>query len=228
MRDRMGATLLRTSFTGRRACGDAAIVFLVLKKLNSWLKQNLATPQVVKKEPPISFAGKEECEVHHSSVLLPFISVVEVDDAAPFAGELFLQKFNHPIPDYPRHFIALYESGPALRTAVAYVHYLPFENTYLCGGMCVDTAAYRRMPRDHVRGIREVGSLAEYILRNTFNMLGPCAAIFGSVGDATARNVDLRAGFVDTGEPHLMVVWRDVTESEKPALLAKVAALGSF
>lgn len=92
----------------------------------------------------------------------------------------------------------------------------------------MDTAGYRRMPRDHVRRIRQVGSLAEYILRNTFNMIGPCAAIFGSVGDATARNVDLRVGFVDTGEPHLMVVWRDVIESEKPALLAKVVALGSF
>ena len=181
-----------------------------------------------KKKQPVSFAESVNCDAHDSSVLLPFINVVEVEDAAPFAGELFLQKFNHPIPDYPRHFIALYESSSAVSTTVAYVHYLPFENTYLCGGMCVDTAAYRRMPREHVRQIRRVGSLAEYILRNTFNMIGPCAAIFGSVGDATARNVDLRAGFVDTGEPHLMVVWRDVTESEKSALLAKVVALGSF
>ena len=94
--------------------------------------------------------------------------------------------------------------------------------------MCVDNAVYRQMPREHVRQIRQVGSLAEYILRNTFDMIGPCAAIFGSVGDAIARNVDLRAGFVDTGKPHLMVVWRDVKESEKPALLAKVVALGSF
>ena len=177
---------------------------------------------------PASFAESDKRDAHNASVLLSFISVVEVEDATPFAGELFLQKFNHPIPDYPRHFIALYKSSPAVSTTVAYVHYLPFENTYLCGGMCVDTAAYRRMPREHVRQIRQIGSLAQYILRNTFNMIGPCAAIFGSVGDATARNVDLRAGFVDTGEPHLMVVWRDVAESEKSALLAKVVALGSF
>ena len=200
----------------------------MLRKLNSWLKQNLETRRLGKKKQSASFAESNRSAAHEASVVLPFIRVVEVEDAAPFAGELFLRKFNHSIPEYPRHFIALYKSNPATSTTVAYVHYLPFENTYLCGGMCVDNAVYRQMPREHVRQIRQVGSLAEYILRNTFDMIGPCAAIFGSVGDAMARNVDLRAGFVDTGKPHLMVVWRDVKESEKPALLAKVVALGSF
>ncbi len=197
----------------------------MMKKLNSWLSQNLATPPVGEDTLPVPLA---ESETKNSHTCLPFIRVVEVDDAAPFAGKLFLQKFKHHIPDYPRHFIAFYEPSPDLRTTVGYVHFSPFENVFLGGGMCVDTAAYRRMSPEQMRNIREVGSLAEYMLRNTFDLLGPCAAIFGSVGDATARVVDLRAGFVDTGVPHLMVVWRDVTESEKPAVLAKVAALGSF
>lgn len=167
-------------------------------------------------------------ETQNAAPCLPFISIVEVDDATPLAGKLFLQKFKHSIPDYPRHFIAFYEPSPGLKTTVGYVHFSPFENVFLGGGMCVDTAAYRRMSPEQVRRIREVGSLAEYMLRNTLDMLGPCAAIFGSVGDATARVVDLRAGFVDTGEPHLMVVWRDAAESEKAAILTKVAALGSF
>ena len=197
----------------------------MIKKLNSWLKQNLPALPIVKAKPPVPLT---HVEAQNSLACLPFIRIVEVDDAAPFAGKLFLQKFKHPIPDYPRHFIAFYESSPEHRTTVGYVHFSPFENVFLGGGMCIDTAAYRRMSPEQMREIREVGSLAEYMLCNTLNMLGPCAAIFGSVGDATARVVDLRAGFVDTGEPHLMVVWRDVAESEKAAILTKVAALGSF
>ena len=175
--------------------------------------------------PPSSLVASE---AHEPLACLPFIQIEEVDDAAPFAGSLFQKKFGHPIPDYPRHFIAFYDSDPGPRTTIGYVHFSPFENVFLGGGMCIDTTAYRRMPPDHMRRIREVGSLAEYMLRTTLNMLGPCAAIFGSVGDATARIVDLRAGFVDTGEPHLMVVWRDATESEKGAILSKVVALGTF
>lgn len=73
-----------------------------------------------------------------------------------------------------------------------------------------------------------VGGLAEYILRNNFDMIGPCTAIFGTVGYATTRNVELRAGYVDTGGPHLMVLRRDAIDSEKSALSAKVVAPGPF
>jgi hypothetical protein len=159
---------------------------------------------------------------------LPFILIAEVDDAAPLAGELFLRKFRHPIPDYPRHFVAFHVAADGQRSVVAYVHYLPHDNVYLCGGMCVDASLYRRLPAKELSQLRAAGSLAEYLLRKSFDMLGPCAAIFGSVGDATARNVDLRAGFIDTGEPHLMVVWRDAAEADKPALVARVKALGNF
>ena len=164
-------------------------------------------------------------------VVLPFIRIEEVDDAAPYAGRLFLEKFKHPIPDYPRHFVAFYEIPPEPRVAIGYVHYLKQDDVYLCGGMCVDTRAYRRMPPAHMQSLRAAGSLAEYLLRQTFGMVGPCAAIFGSVGDATARVVDLRAGFIDTGLPHLMVVWRDAAgaaDTEKAVIIAKVAALGGF
>lgn len=167
----------------------------------------------------------------HPHEKLPFIHIEEVADATPFAGELFQRKFKHPVPDYPRHFVAFYQAAEGTRSTIGYVHYLPFENVYLCGGMCVDTPMYRKLPKAHMDGIRRAGSLAEYLLRETFEMVGPCAAIFGSVGDATARVVDLRVGFIDTGEPHLMVVWRDARtagETEKQALVRKIAALGDF
>lgn len=159
---------------------------------------------------------------------LPFIHVLEVEDAVALAGELFFKKFGHPVPNYPRHFVAIYAPHAGERATIGYVHCLPFENTFLCGGMCTDVTVYKKMPRAHRDDIRARGSLAEYLLTTTFTMLGDYAAIFGSVGDATARNVDLRAGFIDTGELHLMVVWGKATETEKPALIRKVWALGAF
>jgi len=84
------------------------------------------------------------------------------------------------------------------------------------------------MPREHLEQIRTVGSLAEHLLRESFRQIGPCPAIFGYVGEASARIVDLRAGFVDTGEPLLMVVWRDAREDERAALVKRAAALGPF
>ncbi len=178
--------------------------------------------------PPATGAAPRAKGRSAAHIELPFIHIAEVDDAAPLAGELFLRKFKHPIPDYPRHFIAYHLAADGARSVAAYVHYLPHGNVYLCGGMCVDAGLYRRLSAGELSQLRAAGSLAEYLLRKTFDMVGPCAAIFGSVGDATARNVDLRAGFVDTGEPHLMVVWRDAAEAEKPALIAKVKALGGF
>lgn len=44
--------------------------------------------------------------------LRDFLSVIEVADATESAGPLFLKKFKHPIPDYPRHFIMQYEKSP--------------------------------------------------------------------------------------------------------------------
>ena len=185
-----------------------------------------ATPAPAAAVPEAYFSGPR--------VALPFIQIEEVADAAPYAGALFQKKFGHPIPDYPIHYVAFYQPLNGERKAVAYVHYLAHENTFLCGGMCVDTGVYREMRRDSIDRLElvgEAGGLAEHLLRTTFEMLGPCAAIFGSVGDATARVVDLRAGFVDTGETHVMVVWRDArdaSDAEKTALIKKIAALGTF
>ena len=178
--------------------------------------------------PPATGAAPRAKGRSAAHIELPFIHIAEVDDAAPLAGELFLRKFKHPIPDYPRHFIAFHLAADGARGVAAYVHYLPHDNVYLCGGMCVDAGLYRRLSAGELSQLRAAGSLDAYLLRKTFDMVGPCAAIFGGVGDATARNVDLRAGFVDTGEPHLMVVWRDAAEAEKSALIAKVKALGGF
>jgi len=199
------------------------------KRLKDWLSPTpppaveVATVAPAPPAPPARTKG-----IAAANAALPFITIEEVDDAAPLAGALFQRKFGHPIPDYPRHFVAFHHSPDRPRSVVGYLHYLPHEDVYLCGGMCVDNSAYRRMTTAELSALREAGSLAEFLLRQTFEMVGPCAAIFGSVGDATARNVDLRAGFIDTDEPHLMVVWRDAAVEDQPALVAKVKALGAF
>lgn len=77
-----------------------------------------------------------------SRALNDFLRVIEVADATDTAGALFLKKFTHPIPDYPRHFIMQYEKSPGDVVTIGYVHYLAFEDCWLCGGMCVDGMAH--------------------------------------------------------------------------------------
>jgi len=157
----------------------------------------------------------------------------EVDDGTEVAGDLFRRSFGHEIPAYRRHFVLVYsppseedDTGPKV---VAYVHQNPFEDLYLTGGMCVDAAAYRRMPRWLFEQVRDEGGLATIVTRESFAMLGDSAAAFGHVGEPRARQADLRTGFVDTGVEHLMVYWRkDLPDDEKQRLIEKVAAIGPF
>jgi hypothetical protein len=157
----------------------------------------------------------------------------EVNDARHLAGDLFRRRFGHAIPDYPRHFVLVY-SPPAgaedtVPRVVAYVHQLAFEDLYLCGGMCVDESAYRRMPRTLFRQVRDEGGLATIVTRDSMAMLGESPASFGHVGEPRARAADLRTGFVDTGREHLMVYWRrELAEDERTRCIERVAALGPF
>jgi hypothetical protein len=157
----------------------------------------------------------------------------EVTDARKVAGELFQRSFGHAIPDYPRHFVLVYSPPPGAQgtqpEVVAYVHQLPFEELYLCGGMCVDERSYRRMPRRLFEQVRSEGGLATIVTRDSMALLGESPASFGHVGEPRARAADLRAGFVDTGREHLMAYWRSaLAEDEKARLVERVAAIGPF
>lgn len=175
-------------------------------------------------------AGKEQAPAPKASTrpLAQVLRVIEVADATALAGALFQRKFGHPIPDYPRHFVLRYQRGDGTTETLGYVHYLAFEDAWLCGGMCVDAMAQRRMPGEHLRELRALGGLAEHILRESFAQLGSCSAIFGHVGDPASRIVVLRAGFVDTTAPFLMAVWRDAPMDARESLVARAAALGPF
>lgn len=158
----------------------------------------------------------------------------EVHDARVVAGELFRRSFpGHEVPDYPRHFVLVHSPAPGEADTrprvVAYMHHTPWEGLHLAGGMCVDAAAYRVMPKWLFDQVRAEGGLATIVARESIAMLGESPAAFGHVGEPRARAADLRAGFVDTGRPHLMVVWRrDLDAAERRRLVDRVAALGPF
>ena len=155
----------------------------------------------------------------------------EINDARRVAGELFRRRFGHEIPGYPRHFVLVYSppAGGGAPSVVAYVHQLQLDDVYLCGGMCVDEGAYRRLPKWLFAQVREAGGLATIVTRDSMGMLGDSLASFGHVGEPRARAADLRTGFVDTGRPHLMVMWlKDLAEAEKLRLIDKIEAHGPF
>lgn len=156
----------------------------------------------------------------------------EVNDASVVAGELFRSRFGHPVPDYPRHFVLVYSPQPGSGEppqVVAYVHWSPSEDCYLGGGMCADERVYRRFPRWLFEAVRAEGGLATIVTRDSIEMLGDCAAVFGYVGEPRARAADLRTGFVDTGREHLMVIWRrDLEPAGKERIVDRVASLGPF
>jgi hypothetical protein len=180
-----------------------------------------ATPQSAN-----SVAAAEPDEI---SSIDEIVCVEEVNDAEYFIGDLFRRRFHHDPPDYPKHYVAYYRAAAARFIAVGYVHHSMFEDVYLCGGMVIDDRAYRRIPAAHRKIIREAGGIAEKLLRDTFARLAHAPAIWGYVGDKQALEVDLRAGFIRTDHPHVIVRWnQELPEDQKAARLAHIIALGPF
>jgi hypothetical protein len=174
-------------------------------------------------------AASEQPDFVVASSIDDLIRVEEVADAEFFIGDLFRRRFHGDPPDYPRSFVAFHQPGRSRLEAVGYVHYLAFEDSYLCGGLVIDARRYRRMPVEHRNAIRSVGGIAEMMLRVTFARLADSPAIWGYVGDALAEKVDLRAGFRHTTHRHIMVCWnKEMSAEEKEQRLARVAAFGPF
>src|SRR4051794_21676328 len=156
-----------------------------------------------------------------ASTIDALVRVEEVTDAEYFIGDLFRRRFHHDPPDYPKHYVAFYRAAANRFVAVGYIHHSMYEDIYLCGGMVIDDRAYRRIPAEHRRIIRDAGGIAEKMLRDTFAMLAHAPAIWGYVGDRQALEVDLRAGFMQTEHAHLIVKWnRELPEDEKAVRMA--------
>ena len=176
-----------------------------------------------------SSTGREPPDHVVASSIDDIIRVEEVADAEFFIGDLFRRRFHGDPPNYPRSFVAFYQPIRSRLEAVGFVHYLAFEDSYLCGGLVIDERRYRQMPTEHRKIIKAAGGIAEKMLRVTFARLADAPAIWGYVGDALAEKVDLRAGFRHTTHQHIMVCWnKDLSAEEKEQWLAKVVALGPF
>lgn len=156
----------------------------------------------------------------------------EVRDASRLAGELFRKSFGHGVPDYPRHFVLLYSppdgDADAAPRVVAYVHHMRFGDVYLGGGLCVDPAAYRSLPKAIFAGVRDAGGLATVIVQDSFALLDG-AAVFERVGDLRSLAATKRAGFEETGREKLLAHWmKPLSASEKETILDRVEAHGPF
>jgi hypothetical protein len=164
--------------------------------------------------------------VAFDSAIADVLTIAEVADAAPYAGALFQRAFHAAIPDYPRHYIATYARHSEV---VGYVHFTPYEDVYLCGGMVINAPAYRTMPADDRARLGAAGGIAEIMLRACFADLTDRPAIFGYCGDTKAMRVDLRAGFERTLHPLLIVHWKQAVDApRKQALIDMVHRLGAF
>jgi hypothetical protein len=136
-----------------------------------------------------------------------------VDEAGPFAGDLFRRTFGHPAPTIPTHYVAFQRCTDGRLAAVGYYH-VSFCGVYaLVGGICVEPALRRR-------------GIGDMLVHASFRDRGDATAYFAYVGDPKRS---MRLGYVPTGSPNLMVYWwKAVSAEEQARLIAEVAAIGPF
>jgi hypothetical protein len=158
------------------------------------------------------------------------LSILEVESAVSLAGDLFQATFGHPVPDFPRHFVAIHRPVDGGEHVVAYVHYTAWEtDAWLCGGLCVDPEAYARAEPVMASAWKLAGGIGEIVLRETLARLSDRAAIFGYCGNARQWQHDLNVGFVAAGPQYLLVKWnRSLPLDEQAAMIQRAAALGPF
>jgi hypothetical protein len=156
--------------------------------------------------------------------------IVEVDDATLLAGKLFETRFGHPVPSFPRHFVAFRHDESAAFHVIAYIHYTAWEDhSWLCGGLCIEPAAYDHARPDEATEWKRAGGVGEIVLRDTLARLKDRPAVFGYCGDARQWQHDLNVGFIPAGPPHLLVIWNQpLPEDEQQHLVVRAAALGAF
>ncbi|MBK1672464.1 hypothetical protein CKO35_03965 [Ectothiorhodospira shaposhnikovii] len=160
---------------------------------------------------------------------LDFLSITEVSNGGFFAGELFQRKFGHAPPDYPRHLVAFYRNGNGEHLALGYLHLLAMGNVVLVGGACTDDRVLRRMSRDERQQLKMAGGVMFNLLRHAFTHYPEYIAFFGNVGNPQAEAVDLRAGFVHTHIPRLLVYFpRPLSRWRRQRLINQVARMGTF
>ena len=136
------------------------------------------------------------------------LTLVDVNDAAPFAGDLFKQSFGDAIPNFPKHFVLLL-SDQGLTLTLGYVHFTKKDNIYLGGGMCVNSRVLRQVPKAIRKDLSSMGGVAFTMLSESVKQLNDCDAVFGHVGHQGAYKIDMAVGFEQTENDHLIVFWQN-------------------
>lgn len=181
-----------------------------------------------------------------TAAMLPFeraMSIFDAGNAERYAAELFRESFNAPfpapredcglsIPTPPENwhqYVARYRWPDATEETVGFCNWIRYRDVYLEGGMCVRKSFYRRLPKEHFDACRARGGVAQMMMETAARELADCTAWFGYCGDAKALAVDLRAGYVTTRHPHVIVKWfRELPEDERESLVDSIAAIGPF
>jgi hypothetical protein len=203
----------------------------MLSGLKTKLKQWLASAETSQTK-----VGKVPVDALNTRVLTyscnvsDLLEVIEVTTPPTPAATLFRKSFNAEIPQFPHHMLVRYIGGNSSEPPiVGYVHFTATKDFYLCGGMCIDATAYKRMDATHRTRIGEAGGITEIMLRACFYDLTDKPAIFGYCGDVRAMKVDLRAGFVPTQHQYLIVHWKhEISDSRKAEFVEDAYAIGAF
>jgi hypothetical protein len=162
--------------------------------------------------------------------LSDFIAVTEVDDARPFFGALFQRKFGDPIPEQAHHLGVFYRAQDGAFVPLSYLHFMPFGDIILVGGLCTDGRVFERMAESERLRVREAGGVMVHALRYAFVHLAErCDAYFGYCGDPRAYEVDMQAGFEPTEHDKLIARWhKPLDPVRRRSLIAKAHAIGPF
>ena len=180
-------------------------------------------------QPQASAGALPPLPANSFSVDLGSLSLVEVEDAAPLAGALFMNAFHSEVPGHPRHFVLLRRIPGAATRTLGYVHYTREGTAWLAGGLVVAAMEFRRLDKSTADLVRSQGGLAEWLMRATCDYLGDAEAIFAYMGDAKSITVNTRVGFEFTGRKHLYVLWKDCADPvRRNAVVERVAAIGPF
>lgn len=157
------------------------------------------------------------------------IKLIEVDDAAHLAGDLFKKSFNDVIPNFPKHFVLIAEQKNKSTLTLGYVHFTEHKNIYLGGGMCVNTASLKIMPKHLREHLNQQGGVAYTMLNAAVEKLTGCDAVFGYVGHQGAYKIDLAVGFEQTQHQHLIVYWKNqLNKQQQDAIIQKAYEFGPF
>ena len=157
-------------------------------------------------------------------------------NASYFAGPMFQAAFHQPFPDPPlgaspswAQYVAFFRWEDDQLEPVGFCNFLPYENVWLGGGLCVRRNFYTRLPRGLWQECRAAGGVAQMMLEVAAKELDDRAACFAYIGDAQSLRVCMRCGYEATARKYVMAKWfREHSPEDKTALIERVAALGPF